>query len=108
MDPGKVFIDIPADVMALGTVSTVADKLGAALRGAYLGHVVSYAKLTYEPFTPESPEHGREWHQIILELNKAVELRRAADLFLAAGAPPTSHITYGEQMRMCGVTLGRV
>jgi hypothetical protein len=108
MDPGKVLIDIPADVMTLETVGTVADKLGAALRGAYLGHVVSYAKLTYEPFTPESPEYGRDWYQITLELKKAVELRRASDLFLAAGAPPTSHITYGDQMRMCGVTLGRV
>jgi hypothetical protein len=108
MDSGKVFVDIPADVMALDAVGNIADKLGVALGGAFLGRVVSYAKLTYDPHTPESPEHGREWHRIILDLDKGLELRRAADLFLAAGAPPSSHITYGDQMRICGVSLGRV
>lgn len=108
MDAGKVEIKIPADVMPLSAVGAVADKLGVALRRAGLGEVVSYAAVAYEPFTPESSQYGRKWNEIILDLAKVMELRQAADLFLAAGAPFSSHVIYTDQMRMCGESLGRV
>ena len=108
MDSGKVAIKIPVDAMPLEAVGAVADKLAVALRRAGLGDVVSYAAVIYEPFTPDSPEYGRRWNEIILNLDTAMELRRAASLFLAAGAPFSSHITYTDQMRMCGESLGRV
>ena len=67
MDSGKVEIKIPADIMTIDAVGAVAGKLGVALRRQGLGGVVSYAEVTYEPFTPESPLHGRKWNQITLK-----------------------------------------
>ena len=107
MDSGKVMVMIPADLMTLEAAGAVADKLRVALRRSSLGDVVSHSELTYEPFTPDSPEFGRRWHQIILNLDTALELRRAASLLMAAGAPISAHIMYTDQMRLCGETLGR-
>ena len=108
MDSGKVEIKIPADIMTIDAVGAVAGKLGVALRRQGLGGVVSYAEVTCEPFTPESPLHGRKCNQITLNLDTAMEFRLAADFFIAAGAPFSSHVTYTDQMRMCGESLGRV
>jgi len=107
MDSGKVEVKIPADVMSLDAVGTVADKLDATLRRQGLGNVVAYCGVEYEPFTPESPLYGLKWNQITLNLDTAMEFRLAADLFMTAGAPLSSHVLYTDQMRMYGESLGR-
>jgi hypothetical protein len=108
MDSGKVTVKIPADLMTLEAVGAVADKLRVALRRSGLGDVVSRHELAYEPFAPDTPEFGRRWHEIVLNLERALDSRRVAGLLLAAGAPRSAHITYTDQMRMCGDSLGRV
>lgn len=108
MDAGKVTVMVPADLMTLEAVGVVAAEAGAALRRSGLGEVVSCYELTFEPFTPDTPEFGRKWHQIVLELHRAPEPRRLADLLLAAGTPPSAHVTYTDRMRLCGDSLGRV
>lgn len=107
MDSGKVTVKVPADLMTLEVVGTLAGRIRIALRRAGLGDVVSHEELTYEPFTPGTPEFGRKWHQIVLNLDRALDSRRVADLLLAAGAPPSAHITYTDRMRLCGDSLGR-
>ena len=108
MDSGRVIIIIPADGMALDAVCAIANKLDFALRLEDLGHIVSCSELTFEPFTPESSQFGRKGHQITLTLDTPLEFRRASNLFLAAGALFSSHITYTDQMRMCGGPLSRI
>lgn len=106
MDAGKVDIKIPADAVPLEAAAAIARRLDASLRREGLGKVASFGEVTYEPFTPECPEHGRRWNAVTLNLSRPMTLRRAAELFLAAGVPHASHVTYTEQMHMCGVTLG--
>lgn len=107
MDSGKVTVKIPADLMSLEAVGAVADRIRVALRRAGLGDVVSCYELTYEPFTPDTPQFGRKWHQIDLDLDRTLHSRRLVDLLLAAGTPPSAHITYTDRMRICGDSLGQ-
>lgn len=106
MDSGKVTVKVPAGLMTLEAVGAVADRIRVALRRAGLGDVVSCRELTYEPFTPDTPQFGRKWHEIVLNLDRSLDSRRVADLLLAAGTPPSAHITYTDQMRLCGDSLG--
>jgi hypothetical protein len=108
MDLGKVSIKIPADAMPFGDAELVADAIAAALSKGYLGEVLSVAKLRYEPFTPDIPEHGRTWNQVDIMLDKVISLSRLKELLLASGVPDSAHLTYADQMRMCGESLGRV
>lgn len=108
MDLGKVSIKISADVMPFGDVELVADAIAAALNKDYLGEVLAVAKLRYEPFTPDTPEFGRTWNQIDIMLDKVIGLGRLKELLFASGVPDSAHLTYADQMRMCGGSLGRV
>ena len=107
MDSGKVTVKIPADLMTLEAVDAVADRIRIALRRAGLGDVIACRELTYEPFTPDTPEFGRKWHQIDLDLDRTLDSRRVVELLLAAGTPPSAHITYTDRMRLCGDSLGQ-
>jgi hypothetical protein len=106
MDAGKVDIKIPAGAVPFEALAAIARRLDASLRREGLGQVASFGEVTYEPFTPECPEHGRRWNAVTLDLSRPMTLHRAAELFVAAGVPRSAHVTYTEQMHMCGVSLG--
>ena len=105
MDLGKATIMIPADVMQFGDVELLADSIAAVLsQGAY-GDVLAVSKLRYEPFTPHVPEFGRTWNEITINLDRVISLDKLKELLIAAGAPSSAHLTYSDQMRMCGESL---
>lgn len=105
MDLGKATIMIPADIMQFGDVELLADSIAAALgQGAY-GEILTVAKLRHEPFTPHVPEFGRTWNQITINLDRVIGLDRLKELLIAAGVPSSAHLTYSNQMRMCGEPL---
>ncbi len=106
MDRGKVTILIPADVMTLDAIKTVADKLSAALCRSALGDVTSQCELDYEPFTIESRRHGQRWQQINLNLNLATNLHQLSTLLVDVGVPFSSHIIYADKGHMSGELLG--
>ena len=106
MDAGKVDIMIPVDAVPFDAIAAIARKLDVGLRREGLGELLSFGEVTHEPFTPDCLEHGRRWSRITLNMGRSVTLRRAVQLFVAAGVPHASHVTYTEQMHMCGVTLG--
>lgn len=105
MDLGKVTIKIPADVMQFGDVELLADAIMVALSHGTYGEVLAVAKLRYEPFTPETPEFGRRWNEITICLDRLISLSKLKELLVSAGAPGSSHLTYTDQMRMCGESL---
>lgn len=105
MDLGKATIMIPTDVMQFGEVELLADSIAAGLRKDAYGEVLAVAKLRYEPFTPHVHEFGWIWNEITINLDKVIGLDELKELLTAAGVPNSAHLTYSDQMRMCGESL---
>lgn len=107
MDLGKVAIMIPADLMSFADVEQVADAIAAAMDKGGLGEVLHVAKLRYEPFDRTSPHFGRTWNEVAISLDRVIGLDRLKALLLACRVPGSAHVTYTDQMRMCGASLGQ-